>query len=183
MNTTGRYAYLGYAADVFRLACFSFSNPHSLTKFFQINTLRKRTGARQLIEAGTYLGITAQRCGASLRERVHDRARPVALYRKKRPGGSRRTGTSCSCRAMRSSKWRKILQRSDVDRAIIFWDGHCCGGYAQSGDETGAVAEPVLEGLERIAPQLDKIQAIVIDDFNFWGVAGLSLQGGSHWLS
>ena len=61
MNTTGRYAFAGYVADVFQIASFRFSNPHSLMKFFQIDSLRKKTGATQFIEAGTYLGLTAER--------------------------------------------------------------------------------------------------------------------------
>ena len=57
MNTTGRYAFAGYVADVFQIASFRFSNPHSLMKFFQIDSLRKRTGATQFIEAGTRIKV------------------------------------------------------------------------------------------------------------------------------
>jgi predicted O-methyltransferase YrrM len=40
----------------------------------QIDALRKRTGAKQFMEAGTYLGLTAERCG-----RVFERVYTIEL--------------------------------------------------------------------------------------------------------
>jgi hypothetical protein len=74
MNPAGRYGFAGYVADVFQIASFRFSNPHSLMKFLQIDSLRKRTEAKQFIGAGTYLGVTPE-----CRGRVFDKVYTVEL--------------------------------------------------------------------------------------------------------
>ena len=170
MNTTGRYALAGYVADVFQIASFRFSNPHSLMKFFQIDSLRKRTGATQFIEAGTYLGLTAERCS-----RVFDKVytieldpelvRKASVRLKRHPNIELIEGDA-------SIRLEQILQRSEVDDVVIFWDGHACGAYAQSGDTTPAAdiaTEPVMSGLGRVFAWSHKIKGIIVDDFRLFG--------------
>jgi predicted O-methyltransferase YrrM len=72
MNQQNRefQAVIGHFLDLYRLAAFKFSNPHSYTKFRAINSLRKRVSAKTFIETGTYLGVTTRRC-APVFEKVY----------------------------------------------------------------------------------------------------------------
>jgi len=170
MNTTGRYALAGYVADVFQIASFRFSNPHSLMKFFQIDALRKRTGATQFIEAGTYLGLTAERCG-----RVFNKVYTIELDPELVRKASIRLKRHRNIELIEgdaSIHLQQILQRPEVEDVVIFWDGHACGAYAQSGDATpGAdiATEPVMSGLGRVLAWSHKIKGIIVDDFRLFG--------------
>jgi hypothetical protein len=64
-----------------------------------------------------------------------------------------------------------ILGRSNVNDVIIFWDGHGCGAYAQSGTVPSPEisSEPVIAGLGRILAYSSKIKGIVVDDFRLFG--------------
>ena len=170
MNTTGRYALAGYVADVFQIASFRFSNPHSLMKFFQIDSLRKRTGATQFIEAGTYLGLTAERC-SKVFQKVYTIELDPALVRKA-SARLRRHPNIELIEGDASIHLEQILQRPEVDDVVIFWDGHACGAYAQSGDlapVADIATEPVMSGLGRIFGWSHKIKGIIVDDFRLFG--------------
>jgi hypothetical protein len=170
MNTTGRYAFAGYVADVFQIASFRFSNPHSLMKFFQIDALRKRTGATQFIEAGTYLGLTAERCSRTFQkvytiELDPQLVRKASLRLKRHKNIELIEGDASIC-------LEQILQKPEVDDVVIFWDGHACGAYAQSGDtapDPEIATEPVMSGLTRVFSWSHKIKGIIVDDFRLFG--------------
>lgn len=170
MNTTGRYAFAGYVADVFQIASFTFSNPHSLMKFYQIDALRKRTGATQFIEAGTYLGLTAERCSRTF-EKVYTIELDPQLVRK----ASARLKRHRNIEHIEgdASIWlEQLLQRPEVNDVVIFWDGHACGAYAQSGENSPddvIATEPVMAGLSRIFSWSHKIKGIIVDDFRLFG--------------
>lgn len=170
MNTTGRYAFAGYVADVFQIASFRFSNPHSLMKFLQIDSLRKRTGATQFIEAGTYLGLTAERCSRTFHkvytiELDPQLVRKASVRLKRHKNIELIEGDASIC-------LEQILQKPDVDDVVIFWDGHACGAYAQSdinSPDEAVVTEPVMTGLSRIFSWSHKIKGIIVDDFRLFG--------------
>ena len=170
MNTTGRYAFAGYVADVFQIASFRFSNPHSLMKFFQIDSLRKRTRATQFIEAGTYLGLTAERCSRTF-QKVYTIELDHELVRKASPRLSRHKNIEL-IEGDASICLEQILERPDVNDVVIFWDGHACGAYAQSGvnsPDDVIATEPVMAGLSRIFSWSHKIKGIIVDDFRLFG--------------
>src|SRR2546430_2701925 len=83
-------AYGGHLVDLWRLMCFRITNPHSYSKFRIINAMRKRSGARMMIETGTYLGNTADRCARKF-EKVYtieldqDLARQATEFLRRRP--------------------------------------------------------------------------------------------------
>jgi hypothetical protein len=54
MNTTGRYAFAGYAADVLQIASFRFSNPHSLMKILADRCIEE-ANRREAVHGGRYL--------------------------------------------------------------------------------------------------------------------------------
>jgi predicted O-methyltransferase YrrM len=72
LNKPGAYlqAFAGHLIDLYWLNTFHFANPHSYSKLRIINAVRKKTGARMMIESGTYRGVTAARC-ARLFEKVY----------------------------------------------------------------------------------------------------------------
>lgn len=59
----------GYIQDLFLLAQGIPIHLHSYMKYLTLRSLAKRTGARSLVETGTFLGVTAARC-AGVFERV-----------------------------------------------------------------------------------------------------------------
>jgi len=139
-------------------------------KFFQIDSLRKRTGAKQFIEAGTYLGLTAERCGRVFEkvytvELDHELVRKASVRLRRHPNIELIEGDASLC-------LEAILGRSDVNDVIIFWDGHACGAYSQSGSVPSIAdisTEPVIAGLSRILAYSHKIKGIIVDDFRLFG--------------
>lgn len=55
-------AIFGHLLDLYRLASFKFVHPHSYTKFRAIESLSQKVKAHNMIETGTYLGVTTKRC-------------------------------------------------------------------------------------------------------------------------
>lgn len=170
MNTTGRYTIAGYLTDVLQIAAFRFSNPHSLIKFLQIDTLRKRTGARQFIEAGTYLGLMAERCGRVC-EKVYTIELDPILVRK----AAARLAKCSNIELVEGDAAQRlveILHRFEVQDVVIFWDDHACSAYSQSGvkPEGGeGNTDAVITALSRITGYSHKAKGIVVDDFRLFG--------------
>ncbi|MEA5466509.1 rRNA adenine N-6-methyltransferase family protein [Leptothoe sp. PORK10 BA2] len=165
MNKQNRefQAFAGHLVDLYRLASFKFSNPHSYTKFRAIKNLQKQTQSKTLIETGTYLGVTTNRC-ASVFEKVYtveldealaDKAR-VFLAPKKNVEVIQGDGLEMLAH---------ILEEKPVSDALIFLDGHASGGDTACGD----LPEPAIEELKTIANHKQKVNAIIIDDFRTFG--------------
>jgi predicted O-methyltransferase YrrM len=64
----------GYLCDLVGLAQGAPINLHGYMKYLALRSLGKRTGAKCLIESGTFLGVTAARCS-----RVFERVLTIEL--------------------------------------------------------------------------------------------------------
>lgn len=153
----------GHVLDLYRIARFTFINPHNYTKFRLINSIRKKTNARVFVEAGTYLGITANRC-ASVFDSVYtieldvDLARRSSKYLSKRENVTTIQGDALSVIP-------ELLQRDNLSDTLIFLDGHFSGGVTSCGE----LPEPAVEELRVLSEYKDRIRAIIIDDFRSFG--------------
>jgi hypothetical protein len=167
MNKPGAFlqAMGGHLVDLYRLLTFEVQNPHSLSKLRNINALRKKTGARTLIETGTFRGVTAARC-ARFFDKVftieldETLAREAAEYLRRWPNVEAIQGDGLAMLP-------KILERAEVRDVLVFLDGHFSGGETAHGD----IPEPAVEEIEVLARYRDKIRAIVIDDFRCFGTS------------
>ncbi len=155
--------YLGFIQDVLRIWRFRFSNPHSYTKFKIINSMRKRTNAKILIESGTFLGRTASRC-SSVFDHVYTieldtqlAARAINVLAPKR--------NVTVIRGDATEVLPQLLQAADVDNVLVFLDGHFSGGITACGTNP----EPAVDEMEQLSLHKEKIRAIIIDDFRCFG--------------
>jgi hypothetical protein len=155
----------GYVLDVVGISRMQFCNPHGLTKFFIIDGLRRRTGAENFIEAGTFLGTTAARCS-----RIFDRVFTIEI------------DPEMACKSGEFLKQRRnvslirgdalqvipeIIDTQHLDRIIVFLDGHAPLGHTPP----GSPAEPALEELELLARYKHKLCGVIVDDFRNFGAA------------
>lgn len=153
----------GFLVDLYRIARFRFRNPHSHAKLGNINSVRRLTGATTLIETGTYRGITARRA-SKLFQRVitieldHELATASKEYLADRPNIEVIEGDALK-------EVTKVLARPEIDRVVLFLDGHYSGGETALGD----LAEPAVEEVKILAPFREKILGIVVDDFREFG--------------
>jgi hypothetical protein len=153
----------GHIVDLYRLFRFEPTNPHSYSKFRQIKALAQRSGARTLIETGTYVGNTAMRC-STVFERVITIELDADLYRQASRYLSRRKNVEC-LEGDALSLLPQVLARADTDNVLVFLDGHFSGPGTAHGD----VPEPACEEIEVLARYRDKITAFIVDDFRCFG--------------
>lgn len=165
MNKQGSHfaAWGGHLVDLWRLVRFQQRNPYSYSKFRNIKSAARRTGATQMIETGTYLGNTAMRCAPHFQklytiELDKDLAASAAAYLAKRKNVEVIQGDALA-------ELPKILERPEVKDLLVFLDGHFSGGITAHGD----VPEPACEEIEVLGRFKDKIRSIVIDDFRCFG--------------
>ena len=161
MNKPGRHlqALAGHLVDLYRLARFTFVNPHSYTKFRQIKSVAKRTGARMLLETGTFRGVTTRRCSPHF-----DRVYTIELDETLASESKAYLATRRNVEVIQgdAAVWvPKVLERPEVDRVLVFLDGHYSGGITAHGE----VSEPAVMEIESLGRFKAKICAIVIDDF------------------
>ncbi|MGE0325267.1 MAG: hypothetical protein AB7S68_23280 [Polyangiaceae bacterium] len=166
MNERSRplQALAGYAVDLFRLSRFDVRNPHSLFKTRAIKAMRKRTGAQVLVETGTYLGVTTARCAPAFQtvktiELQPDLARDAARWLARHQNVEVIQGDA-------DAEVRRLFEQSDLDRVLLFLDGHFSGGVTALGD----VPEPAVAILDFLAHHRDRIVGIIVDDFREFGV-------------
>lgn len=136
--------------------------PHSLTKLRNILTLRKLTGAKEVIEIGTYKGVTTRRLA-----RIFDKVVSVEID-KDLFEYSRAKLQGLDNVVLLMGDGKKLIREvsSTANNAILFMDGHFSGGETGIGDKP----EPVLEELDEIRDNIGNIAGIVIDDFRLFGV-------------
>lgn len=166
MNRQNRnfQALIGHLVDLYRVAKFNFNNPHSYTKYRAINSLRKRSNAKNFIEIGTYLGVTTKRCAPHF-EQVYtveldiDLANQAAEYLAKNQNVEVIQGDGLELLS-------KILKRPSIDDALIFLDGHFSEGDTACGD----FPEPAVEELRVISQYKHKVSAVIVDDFRLFGI-------------
>lgn len=165
MNKQGAMiqAWGGHLVDLWRLARFDVRNPHSYSKTRQIRSLAKRTGAKMFIETGTFLGNTTRRCAGAF-EKIITIELDDALFAKAQ--AFLRPFRHIECVKGDASKvLPTVLARDDVNDALVFLDGHFSGHTTAHGD----VAEPACEEIETLGRYKDKVTAIIVDDFRWFG--------------
>jgi hypothetical protein len=136
--------------------------PHSLTKLHNLRSVRALSGATTVIEIGTYKGVTTRRLS-----RLFDKVVTVEIDE----ALMQRAKARCTGRVNiqfllgdGSQLLPEILARER--NVLLFFDGHFSGGETGQGDEP----EPVLKEMDTVRHYLDRVSAIVIDDFRLFGV-------------
>jgi hypothetical protein len=136
--------------------------PHSLTKLRNILYCRKKTHSKTAIEIGTYKGVTTRRL-ARYFEKVISVEIEESLYKK----SQRRLAGLKNVELLLGDGTKLLPSITErVDSAIIFLDGHFSGGETGHGSEP----EPVLVEIDLIKKDIDRINAIIVDDFRLFGV-------------
>lgn len=154
----------GHLIDLYRMASFQVCNPYSYSKFRNIKSLARRTGARTLVEAGTYRGVTAARCA-----RVFERVYTVELDKALAAEAARYLTKCRNVEAIQGDALvivPAILARQDVDDVLVFLDGHFSAGETALGD----FSEPAVEEIRLLGKYRSKIRGIIIDDFRGFGI-------------
>jgi hypothetical protein len=152
-----------HLGDLLGLLRFRLANPRPYSKFRMIRSIARQTGARMLIETGTFRGITAERC-SKVFERVFtieldkDLAAKAATFLQPRRNVEVIQGDGLV-------ELPRLLERAEVNDALIFLDGHYSGGITAQSD----LPEPAVEELRILASFKPKIRAILIDDFRCFG--------------
>lgn len=146
------------------MLAFRYSNPHSYTKYRQIVAVARRTGARVLVETGTFRGVTTRRC-----LRHFSRVYTIELDHELAQEAKKRLARFGNCQVIEGDATQEVktlLERPDVgSELLLFLDGHFSG----SGTASGANAEPALEVIGVIARHKGSVAAIIIDDFREFG--------------
>jgi Ribosomal RNA adenine dimethylase len=164
MNQQNRefQAIIGHLLDLYRLSKFTFSNPHSYTKFRAIASTKEKVNAKNFIETGTYLGVTTRRCAPHF-DRVYTIELDSELAKK-------------ASEFLRPKQNVKVLQgdaldilptilSQDIDDILVFLDGHFSGGVTACGD----MPEPAIEEIKILSQSKSKLAGIIIDDFRLFG--------------
>ena len=153
----------GHVVDLYRLFRFEPRNPHSYSKYRQIKALAQRSGARVLVETGTYVGNTSMRCSRVF-ERVFTIELDPDLFRQASRYLASRGNVEC-LEGDALELLPQVLERADVSNALVFLDGHFSG----PGTAHGGLAEPACKEIEVLAKHRDKITAFIVDDFRRFG--------------
>jgi hypothetical protein len=154
----------GYVRDLLRLARGTPVNPHSYMKYLALRSLGARTGAKSLIESGTFFGVTSARC-ASVFDRVITIEVDAQLARRAKEFLSRYENVTV-LEGDAVDLLPQIFLQPSCSRVVVFLDGHFSGGVTGK----GAVLEPALLELEILAKNEERICGIVIDDFRLFGL-------------
>ncbi len=155
---------LGALLDIFLVAALSFRNPHSYTKFRLINQMRQQTQAKCLIETGTFLGTTADRCA-----RVFKKVYTIELDEKLALTATNFLSKRKNVKVLQGDardRLAEILKIDEVDSAVVFLDGHFSGGVTACGD----LPEPAMELIAILSRFRKKIKGILVDDFRCFGI-------------
>ncbi|OGI19092.1 MAG: hypothetical protein A3B68_07810 [Candidatus Melainabacteria bacterium RIFCSPHIGHO2_02_FULL_34_12] len=156
-------SFVGYLIDIFLIATFKFSNPHSYTKFLTIYRTKKKTNSDIFIETGTFLGVMADRCSRIFNKVYTIELDPTLAQNAKNYLATRKNVTVIEGDGLKILK--EIFKSEQITNAIIFLDGHYSGGITACGD----IPEPAVEEISVLSQYKDKIGAIIIDDFRVFG--------------
>jgi Ribosomal RNA adenine dimethylase len=156
-------AIAAHLLDLYQIATFTFSVPHSYTKFRSILSLKQKTSARNLIETGTYLGVTTKRC-ASHFDKIYtiELDQDIAEQAKKHLSGNKNIEV---IQGDAVAILPKVFLKDEDKDVLIFLDGHFSGGDTACGD----LPEPAIEELKALSPFRSQIAGIIIDDFRLFG--------------
>lgn len=164
MNRPGArlQAFIGRTVDVVAMLRLSVDNPHSVTKFRQILAVKRRTGAEDLLETGTFKGVTASRCARHFK-RVVTVEIDDALY----ADASHYLSRHANVEAVHGDATKvlpQLLSKSSSKSMLVFLDGHFSGGVTGSSDHP----EPALLELRALSDNKSMIAGIIIDDFRMF---------------
>ena len=148
------------------MARFSYSNPHDFTKFRQIKSVARKSGARCLIESGTYRGHNAKRCAPEFRQVVtieidDSLAREATQYLKDNSNVEVVKGDVID-------RLPEILDRENMQDILVYLDGHFSGGRTGRGEAD----EPACDAINILSKYTHKLSSIIIDDFREFGRPG-----------
>jgi hypothetical protein len=136
--------------------------PHSLVKLQNIRVCRDLSDARMAIEIGSFKGVTTRRLSY-----LFDEVISVEIDENLFEEAKRRCTGRNNVELIRGDGAIVLPDLGPrLDRALLFLDGHFSGGETGQGDEP----EPVLKELDLLAGHLDRLAAVVIDDFRLFGV-------------
>jgi hypothetical protein len=155
-------AVIGYLVDLYKISTFSFSNPHSYTKFLAIKSAKKHADAKNLIETGTYLGVTTKRCSP-----YFDNVWTIELDKDLAHQASEFLANNKNVHVLQGDVLKILgsVLSKDFRDVLIFLDAHFSGGATALGD----LPEPAIEEIKIISQFRDKIAGVIIDDFRLFG--------------
>ncbi len=157
-------AVAGHLIDIWRVIKFDYRNPHSYSKFRNIRSVGRQTGARQFIETGTFLGRTTRWAAARFDQVVTIELDPALAARARTSLADLRNVEVIEGDAVQ--KLPEIMARPAVRDALVYLDGHFSGGITSRGNED----EPACLELEILKAHREKIVGIVVDDFRTFGI-------------
>lgn len=156
-------AIAAHLLDLYKIAAFDFSVPHSYTKFRSILSLKRKTNAKNLVETGTYLGVTTKRCASHFAKIYTIELDKGLAEQAKKHLSSRKNIEVIQGDAVKILP--TVFLKDEHNDLLIFLDGHFSGGDTACGD----LPEPAIEELKVLSPFRDKIAGIIIDDFRLFG--------------
>jgi hypothetical protein len=152
-----------YVQDLVKLVTHSFDHPSSLFKFRVLNSVRKRTNSRALVETGTFQGDTSRRSAKVFERVVTIELDPTLAAEAKKSLGKLPNVEVLEGDAL--ALLPEILKTEGLRDILVFLDGHASGGSTACGD----LPEPACHELGILEEFSDKLAAIVIDDFRCFG--------------
>ena len=152
----------GYALDLLAKIRNKPFVPHSLTKLHNLKLCRDISGAKTVVEIGTFKGVMAKRLS-----RLFDRVVTVEIVPELYEISKKRCANRKNIELLLGDGSQLLPKiAADVTNAVLFLDGHFSGGDTGQGDEP----EPVLKELDLIEAHLENFNAVVVDDFRLFGV-------------
>jgi hypothetical protein len=164
LEGTSIAAMAGHLVDIWRFIRFDYENPHSYSKFRNILSVARKTGAHQFVETGTYLGRTTRWAAAHF-----ERVVTIELDRELAARASNALSGLRNVEVLQGDavvRLREVMARPETRNALVYLDGHFSGGVTAR----GALDEPACEALEVLVPYREKVRAVVIDDFRTFGI-------------
>ena len=157
------HALAGHLLDLYRLLAFNPLNPHSYSKYRNLRAVQRRTGASMLIETGTFLGVTTNRCAPHF-ERIYT----VEIEPKLAAQAKTFLGQHPHVEVVLGDadvEVRRLFEEKKIHNTLIFLDGHFSAGLTGSADNP----EPAVSILEFLLQHAGQIAGIVIDDYREFG--------------
>lgn len=146
-----------------RLLGLSIANPHGLTKYRLIQSIQRRTGAKVLLETGTYRGATAARAARDF-ETVHTIELDPTLHAA--AVETLRRYKNVHVHLGPGEEWLpRLLNDGQITDCLVFLDGHYSGGVTAHGE----IAEPAVRELQTLGSARRSLAAVVVDDFRCFG--------------
>jgi hypothetical protein len=157
------HAFAGHLLDLYRLVTFNPRNPHSYSKFRNLRAVQRRTAATMLLETGTFLGVTTNRCAPHF-ERIYTVEIEPGLAARARHFLARHRHVEVVL-GDADVEVRRLFNEQKIDNALVFLDGHFSAGVTGSADNP----EPAVSIMEFLSRHANRIAAIVIDDYREFG--------------